>query len=216
MHIFICLFVFFVSSCRNMCFTICCKLSQLIWIQLNQHINTFALPKCLDICAHPYESGGNICILWNWISTLGKNRDTRWKWIFLWWSKVVKHLSPKREFQPSRPYNHQYFHQLHPHLPQIHLEKLVWRWNMQQNINLPPQSRSCQWWWIREELVVTRSLRDVCWLLARQRYLNAIKANHPNFILRKNPVLSYWVLFCTQFDTLMSVWSLGAFNQISF
>ena len=61
MQICICLFVFF----SHVVFTkYCCKLSQLIWINLNPHINTFALPKCLDISVHPYESGGIICILW--------------------------------------------------------------------------------------------------------------------------------------------------------
>ena len=47
--------------------------------------------------------------------------------------------------------------------------------------------------------------------LLRRRCLNAIKA----LFLRKNTALSYLVLFCQQFDTLMSVWRFGAFNQIS-
>ena len=90
-QICICLFVFF----SHVVFTkYCCKLSQLIWINLNPHINTFALPKGLDISVHPYESGGNICILWYWIPPLAENTDARWTWIFLWRSKVVKHLSP--------------------------------------------------------------------------------------------------------------------------
>ena len=121
----------------------------------------------------------------------------------------LRHLSPQPKFQPTQPSDHQYFHQPHHHLHQLHLVKRVWRSNVKQNIY--PVGRLLK---SRRRVVsvaeYARSWSQEVWEMSAKATLP--KCYQGTFPAQEH---SYWVVFCKQFDTLMSVWRFVAFNQIS-
>ena len=158
----------------------------------------------------------NICISWNWISTLAKNTDTRWTWIFLWRSKVVKHLSPPTQV-PTHPTIWSSI--LSPGSPPSASTSSS---EMCLKIKCEAKHLSGRPPW-KQELSVSVNTRGAgrkksrrC--LLRRRYLNAIK---PLF-LRKNTVLaieSYFahtlILWC-QFEALMGLSMKSPFKNFHF
>ena len=161
------------------------------------------------LCA-PLWVRRNICILWNWISTLGKNTDTRWTWIFLWRSKVVKHLSPNLSF--NQP-NHIIINTF-TRLTIICINFILWNVFEDQT-------------WSKTFIRLAASKAGVVSVAEYARSWSqevsemSAKATLPKcyqatFSAQEHSAKLLSLILHTLWYTLMSVWSLdGAFNEIS-